>query len=62
MMTPEEFHAKMLEIFHIPEGRIYHPDSEAAHCAADDLMCNLLSEMGYTAGIQVFIDAEKWYA
>lgn len=29
-------------------------DIEAAHIEADDLLCNQLSELGYTEGIKIF--------
>lgn len=37
-------------------------DIEAAHIEADDLLCNQLSELGYTEGIKIFQSMEKYYA
>ena len=37
-------------------------DTEGAHGMADDLMCQLLEELGYEEGVKIFKNAEKWYA
>ena len=37
-------------------------DIEGAHSEADDLMCQLLEELGYEEGVKIFKNAEKWYA
>ena len=37
-------------------------DIEAAHIEADDLLCNQLSELGYTEGIKIFQSMEKYCA
>jgi hypothetical protein len=37
-------------------------DAEGAHLEADDLMCQLLEELGYEEGVKIFKNAEKWYA
>lgn len=34
-------------------------DIEAAHIEADDLLCNQLSELGYTEGIKIFQNIKK---
>ena len=54
-LTPEKFAEKMREIF---ERR----DCEMAHHAADELMCDLLRSLGYGAGVEVFENADRWYA
>jgi hypothetical protein len=60
-LTPEEFAAKMLEIFGgDPTKGIY--DEEGAHLRADELMCGLLRQLGYGAGVNTFQSASKWYA
>lgn len=53
-MTPEEFLAKMQECV--------TGDIERDHGAADDLMCNLLIQLGYGEGIKIFKEMERWYA
>ena len=37
-------------------------DIETAHRKADDLLCNQVSELGYTEGIKIFQSMEKYYA
>lgn len=54
-MTPEEFAEAMKEI---AEGN----DPECVHSYMDDLMCQLLDDLGYEEGVNIFLDAEKWYA
>lgn len=66
IMTPKEFEKKMLEIIESHE-REYLPgdidlDRESAHIEMDWLMCDLLTSMGYGAGILVFKNCPKWYA
>lgn len=56
-MTPDEFAEKMKRI--VEETGC---DVEACHGEMDDAMCELLTELGYGDGIQVFYGAEKWYA
>jgi hypothetical protein len=60
-MTPEEFRERMVGLFgENPESENY--DIESAHCDADDLMCSVLRELGYGAGIDLFERASMWYA
>jgi hypothetical protein len=56
-MTPEEFFYAMRKVSKDNTG-----DPEAMHCDADDLMCKVLTELGYGAGIEVFNKMTKWYA
>jgi hypothetical protein len=56
-MTPEEAAAKMREIF---SGTDYNIG--AAHLEADELLCQILRELGYGEAVQIFEDADKWYA
>jgi hypothetical protein len=39
-----------------------NPDKEARHADADGTMCTLLEELGYTEGVKIFQDMDKWYA
>ena len=32
------------------------------HKDADDLMCEVLSSLGYIEGVRIFEEMEKWYA
>lgn len=59
-MTPEEFKNKMQKISD-QQGEV-HVDIEITHAEADDLMCELLRELGYGEGVDVFEDMPKWYA
>jgi hypothetical protein len=54
-MQPDEFAAKMREM-------AASRDTECAHSDADDLMCELLTSLGYSEGIAVFLKMDKWYA
>jgi len=56
-MSPEEFTEKMLAI-----NETHGCDIEESHCMADDLMCDLLKELGYDGGVFVFDTMDKWYA
>lgn len=53
--TPEEF-------FHAMEDIFKSDDIEGRHVKADQLMCDLLRELGYMHGVDVFEDAYKWHA
>lgn len=59
-MTPEEFRDKMRAIF--AEDKDSYPDLEASHANADGLMCELLRQLGYGEGVEIFEKADKWYA
>lgn len=37
-------------------------DPEADHCRADDLLCELLTEIGYWEVVEAWRKVEKWYA
>jgi hypothetical protein len=37
-------------------------DEEVAHCLADELLCNLLKELGYEDIVESFNKIDKWYA
>lgn len=54
-MTREEFKNKMQAI---ADKR----DTEEGHIEADDLMCELLKELGYGEGVDIFEGMPRWYA
>jgi len=56
-MTSEEFAIAMREIY--PEDGDY--DTETAHGDADALMEDVLIDLGYREGIEIFQDADKFY-
>lgn len=51
----DEWVAKMREI---ASG----DDTEAAHSMADNLLCCVLSHLGYNDVVQEFLKVGKWYA
>lgn len=55
LMTPEQFKAEMEEL-------AKNGDLEDRHGLADDLMCSVLRDLGYGAGVDRFEWLEKWYA
>jgi hypothetical protein len=59
-MTPEEFAANMREAcqYHYVENN----DQEDVHITMDGIMCNLLRDLGYGEGIDIFESTPKWYA
>lgn len=56
-MTPERFYNEMKII-----SKAYKDDKEAVHMYMDDFMCDLLRELGYEKGVEVFENTPKWYA
>ena len=56
-MNTQEFKVQM-RLIAVQAGE----DIEAAHIKADDLLCNQLSELGYTEGIKIFQSMKKYYA
>ena len=59
-MTPEEFAERMKRIRE-DDDNIYL-DWEGSHIAADNLICELLRELGYQKGVEIFEDMPKWYS
>ena len=56
-MSPENFEMKMKE-FVDKHGH----DRDALHSAMDDLMCQVLKEHGYNAGVEIFENSDIWYS
>lgn len=54
-ITPEEFYQKMLKLSR-------NRDKERAHGKMDDLLCEALRQFGYSKGVEVFENADKWYS
>lgn len=59
-MTPEEFAQRMKDTYE--HFWVEKEDEELVHGAMDDLMCNLLRQLGYSEGIDIFENTPKWYA
>ena len=57
MLTPEEFADRIRAIFQDVDH-----DVERAHGEADELLCDLLRELGYGDGVTIFENASKWYS
>lgn len=55
-LTPEEFEAQIKKEIET------NTDSESCHAALDEMCCELLESLGYDAAMQLYRDAEKWYA
>ena len=55
-MDPEDFAQQMRMIF--DEGH----DPEVSHPTADNVILELLTEMGYGEGAAIFDEADKWYS
>ncbi len=54
-ITPEEFASRLKELANMG-------DIETAHAEADELMEEILTQLGYGEGIKVFEAMDKWYA
>lgn len=59
-MTPRKFADKMADIYEKFINK--EDDEELAHGSMDDLMCQLLIDLGYEDGIYIFNNTPKWYA
>lgn len=57
-MKPETFADKMKAIIEDGKNEIVF-DAEAVHCRMDDLMCEVLVELGYEKGIRIFEETPK---
>jgi hypothetical protein len=40
----------------------YHDDTEVAHFDADDVLCQLLTTLGYADVVTAYREIGKWYA
>lgn len=67
-ITPEEFTEgmrKMMDLYNdfISHGRSYEfkYDVESLHVDMDNLLCEVLTNLGYGEGVKIFKAAPKWY-
>ena len=58
-MTQQEFYYEMAKLKEEYIDEKY--DKESFHMEADKLMCDLLVELGYGDGVQLFQKTPKWY-
>lgn len=56
-MTKEDFKREMQDIIEQSDC-----DWECAHYRADELIIELLNELGYNEGAKIFDDMPKWYS
>jgi hypothetical protein len=58
-VTPDEFRDRMQELVDLtgPGG-----DIDGVHKLADCLLCEVLTELGYGDGVEIFENMVKWYA
>ncbi len=59
-MTPEEFAVQMREAYE--HHYVENDDEEYVHIVMDDIICNLLRQLGYGEGIDIFNNTPKWYS
>lgn len=57
MNKHDEYLLKMKEI-----GEKYGNDEEVCHGLADDLLCQILNDLGYNDIVEEFEKLPKWYA
>lgn len=63
IMAPEEFAKKMKKISdNLKYQNDAYYDEEDAHMQMDDLMSDLLRQLGYGEGIDIFENTNKWYS
>lgn len=56
-MTPVKFSAQMRALI-----EQYGDDEESCHWHCDQLICQLLRELGYGEAVDMFEATERWYA
>ena len=62
IMTPAEFAEAMKDIRDYDSGYGQGYNKEIRHVSMDSLMCNILRQLGYDEGIDIFEKTSKWYA
>ena len=62
MTSPEEFADKMRKIPDILDDFGVPWDREDSHRLADEYLCDMLRELGYEEGADIFESMPKWYA
>ena len=59
-LTPEQFEREILKLH--KDYLIDRDDEERCHIEMDNLICGLLTDLGYGGGIYIFDQTPKWYA
>ena len=57
MITDKELAEKLQVILDKGSG-----DQEVEHCDADELLCDTLTELGFTESVSVYRNIPKWFA
>jgi hypothetical protein len=57
-MSPEEFKKRMNNLVESHQKRL---GLKGIHIFMDELMCEVLRELGYGEGVDIFMNTEKWY-
>jgi len=60
-VTPRDFEIEMEGLVK-RKAEDYDFGLQELHEAMDDLMCETLTSLGYSAGVEIFENTKKWYA
>jgi len=60
-VTPRDFEIEMEGLVE-RKAEDYDFGLQELHEAVDDLMCETLISLGYSAGVEIFKNIKKWYA
>ena len=60
-VTPGDFEIEMEGLVK-RKAEDYDFGLQELHEAVDDLMCETLISLGYSAGVEIFENTKKWYA
>ena len=64
--TPKTFAREMARLADMLDHREdfsgWYIDEETTHIMVDELMCDILRELGYGEGVDIFEKMPKWYA
>ena len=61
-VTEEELIKIIKEIRKILRAQAKNYDTEEAHKVADDVLCDLLTALGYDSIVKLYNKVDKWYA
>lgn len=68
IMSPDEFAEKMRELitahtrtFKFISREASYLDADSCHSEMDELMCKVLTQLGYAEGVDIFRNTEKYY-
>lgn len=61
-MTEEQIKQLHEKYVKLMQEQTENHDIENAHCAADDLLCDLLVDLGFKDVVEIYSGIQKWYA